>query len=173
MSQEFKLVPVEPTREMLNGVCMHPDLARSLWSSMIKHTPQPPALGGEPEVLGYRYDSPSAQDVSPVLHNAQVVAVDGEDDWIERALIDRASLAPYQAEIERLTMACEAHMEVARSRLLTQKRAHSDLQKAQARVAELEGLLREARPAPDEVSIDPQLWERVDAALRPTEGAQS
>jgi len=29
------------TREMLNGVCMHPDLARSLWSALLKNAPQP------------------------------------------------------------------------------------------------------------------------------------
>jgi len=34
-------VPRVLTREMLNGVCMHPDLARSLWSALLKNAPQP------------------------------------------------------------------------------------------------------------------------------------
>ncbi|AFO47250.1 MULTISPECIES: hypothetical protein [Pseudomonas] len=33
-------VPRVLTREMLNGVCMHPDLARSLWSALLKNAPQ-------------------------------------------------------------------------------------------------------------------------------------
>ena len=38
---EMVSVPRVLTREMLNGVCMHPDLARSLWSSLLKNAPQP------------------------------------------------------------------------------------------------------------------------------------
>lgn len=38
---EMVSVPRELTREMLNGVCMHPDLARSLWSALLKNAPQP------------------------------------------------------------------------------------------------------------------------------------
>jgi len=34
-------VPRVLTREMLNGVCMHPDLARSLWSALLQNAPQP------------------------------------------------------------------------------------------------------------------------------------
>ncbi|MCK2120813.1 hypothetical protein [Pseudomonas sp. PNPG3] len=38
---EMVSVPRVPTREMLNGVCMHPDLARSLWSALLEKAPQP------------------------------------------------------------------------------------------------------------------------------------
>ncbi len=38
---EMVSVPRVLTREMLNGVCMHPDLARSLWSALLKNAPQP------------------------------------------------------------------------------------------------------------------------------------
>ncbi|WP_444756824.1 hypothetical protein [Pseudomonas sp. A014] len=41
-------VPRELTREMLNGVCMHPDLARSIWSALLKSAPQPAQHQGEP-----------------------------------------------------------------------------------------------------------------------------
>lgn len=37
---EMVSVPRVLTREMLNGVCMHPDLARSLWSTLLKNAPQ-------------------------------------------------------------------------------------------------------------------------------------
>lgn len=38
---EMVSVPRVLTREMLNGVCMHPDLARSLWAALLKNAPQP------------------------------------------------------------------------------------------------------------------------------------
>ncbi|HDS1819687.1 TPA: hypothetical protein QEM96_004387 [Pseudomonas putida] len=38
---EMVSVPRVLTREMLNGVCMHPNLARSLWSALLKNAPQP------------------------------------------------------------------------------------------------------------------------------------
>ena len=38
---EMVSVPRVLTREMLNGVCMHPDLARSLWGALLKNAPQP------------------------------------------------------------------------------------------------------------------------------------
>jgi hypothetical protein len=38
---EMVSVPRVLTREMLNVVFMHPDLARSLWGALLKDTPQP------------------------------------------------------------------------------------------------------------------------------------
>ncbi len=35
----WKLVPIEPTREMLNRTPMHPDLARSLYSALLADSP--------------------------------------------------------------------------------------------------------------------------------------
>lgn len=49
---EMVSVPRVPTREMLNGVCMHPDLARSLWSALLKNAPQP-ADQHQSELVGY------------------------------------------------------------------------------------------------------------------------
>lgn len=54
---ELVSVPRVLTREMLNGVCMHPDLARSLWSALLKNAPQLPeqhqhALVGEVVAFG-------------------------------------------------------------------------------------------------------------------------
>lgn len=52
---EMVSVPRVPTREMLNGVCMHPDLARSLWSALLKNAPQPAEQHqGEPVALPER-----------------------------------------------------------------------------------------------------------------------
>ena len=53
---EMVSVPRQLTREMLNGVCMHPDLARSLWAALLKNAPQPANLHqGEPvgEVVAF------------------------------------------------------------------------------------------------------------------------
>jgi hypothetical protein len=49
---EMVSVPRELTPEMLNGVCMHPDLARSLWSALLKNAPQPAEQHqGEPVLI--------------------------------------------------------------------------------------------------------------------------
>lgn len=45
-------VPRVLTRAMLNGVCMHPDLARSLWSALLKNAPQP-APQPQPEPIAW------------------------------------------------------------------------------------------------------------------------
>ncbi|WP_282361446.1 hypothetical protein [Pseudomonas sp. PS01300] len=50
-TEQMVSVPRVPTREMLNGVCMHPDLARSLWSALLKNAPKP---SGQP--MGWVYD---------------------------------------------------------------------------------------------------------------------
>lgn len=39
----WKPVPVRATREQVNAVCMHPDLARTLYRSMVEAAPAPPA----------------------------------------------------------------------------------------------------------------------------------
>jgi len=49
-------VPRVLTREMLNGVCMHPDLARSLWSALLKNAPQP-APQPHPEPIAWMVDT--------------------------------------------------------------------------------------------------------------------
>ncbi|MFT0517312.1 hypothetical protein [Pseudomonas faucium] len=51
---EMVSVPRQLTREMLNAVCMHPDLARSLWSALLKNAPQP-AEQQQAEPDGYRW----------------------------------------------------------------------------------------------------------------------
>lgn len=49
MSNEFKLVPVEPTEEMCRAGLAerHDDLAKSIYKAMLAAAPQPPALGAE------------------------------------------------------------------------------------------------------------------------------
>lgn len=42
MNNEWKMVPVEPTKEQTLAVCMHPDLARSLYRAMVLAAPMPP-----------------------------------------------------------------------------------------------------------------------------------
>lgn len=46
MNSQWKMVPVEPTKEQTLAVCMHPDLARSLYRSMVLAAPVPPAGEG-------------------------------------------------------------------------------------------------------------------------------
>jgi hypothetical protein len=54
MSNEWKMVPVEPMKEQTLAVCMHPDLARSLYRSMVLAAPLPPAG----DVIGYAFHNP-------------------------------------------------------------------------------------------------------------------
>lgn len=49
---EMVSVPRVLTREMLNGVCMHPDLARSLWNALLQNAPQP-ATQPHPEPIAW------------------------------------------------------------------------------------------------------------------------
>lgn len=53
MNNQWRWVPVEPTREQRNAVCMHPDLAHTLYCSMVSAAPEPPDKE-EAEVIGYR-----------------------------------------------------------------------------------------------------------------------
>lgn len=142
MSNEYKLVPVEPTAEMLAELAaeVYPDdsnagkalqrlrgcdvvfpkfeveAAVGKYQRMLAAAPQPPALGGEPEVLAWMYRREGGEILG------QLVAIESDDlkyvregkycegrtlltprsdyyGW--QALIDRAHLAPLQAEIER------------------------------------------------------------------------
>lgn len=120
MSNEFKLVPVEPTSEMtFVGQGLRYDPVNSIgeiYRRMLAAAPQPPALGGEPEVLAWMYRREGGEILG------QLVAIESDDlkyvregqycegrtlltprsdyyGW--QALIDRAHVAPLQAEIER------------------------------------------------------------------------
>ncbi|MEE4652789.1 hypothetical protein V2L06_20400 [Pseudomonas alliivorans] len=100
MSNEYKLVPVEPTPEMLYA-------GRSaigfLWiyKAMLEAAPQPPALGGEPELdcladIPYANETPADwdPDYRKIWQELQVATRNKSQL--------RAHLAPLQAEIERL-----------------------------------------------------------------------
>jgi hypothetical protein len=95
---EWKLVPVEPTGEM----CVAGDAAYSwnvakIFKAMLAAAPQPPALGGEPEVLGY-----AIRGLSYSLRHTRAeldkLTVPFEEDQIVE-LIDRGHVAPLLAEI--------------------------------------------------------------------------
>jgi hypothetical protein len=133
-------------------------------------TNQPPALGGEPEVLGYLfrwdYNHGNGWTKNQTRFVESMEHVEHEDQSSFREItpvVSQASIAPLQAEIERLTAERDAQMEVARSRLIGQKRANSDLRKAQARIAELEA----GQPATAKVVLP----ERME--LRSSDGSET
>lgn len=101
MSNEFKLVPVEPTVEIIAALGFSGDVDLAIghgaiseeiaknYAAALAAAPQPPALGGEPEVLGYLVSG----------FSTQFSKVAGGFDEQSIALIDRAHLAPLQADI--------------------------------------------------------------------------
>lgn len=98
MAELFKLAPLEPTPEMLYA-------GRSaigiLWiyQAMLEAAPQPPALGGEPEVV-HQYLSKGAYARWCSIESSEVACAK-KSGFETRELIERAHLAPLQAEIER------------------------------------------------------------------------
>lgn len=118
MSHHWKLLPIEPTREMLNGVCMHPDLARALWEGLLKNAPQPPALGDSAQTLakltlGGLFDHNELGDNDIELETANVEAlqlqlVKGFDD-VHVDLVSRAHITQLHAEIASLRVDAERY----------------------------------------------------------------
>lgn len=132
MSNEFKLVPVEPDEEMQDVGCSampvdwaSPFDAGKVYEAMLAAAPQPPALGGEPESkliklaaeLASRRPIRSLQDLcdrQKSVSTAKLIEdVEMCGDFLAAIAIDirhcveasRAHLAPLQAEIESRTKA--------------------------------------------------------------------
>ncbi|WP_241689316.1 hypothetical protein [Pseudomonas syringae] len=98
--------------------------------------PQPPALGGAPEVFGLIYRV-----------NGEVVLEPVGDPHIKDGMpvYSAECLAPLQAEIERR----DSKLETMRRK---NNELNDDVAKLKARCDELEGLLRECRPALDQAA---------------------
>ncbi|WP_439885602.1 hypothetical protein ACTACK_10305 [Pseudomonas syringae] len=142
MSNEFKLVPVEPTEEMLNagdraakeGGCDLYGLKRELsngYAAMLAAAPQPPALGGEPETLAWLVRDSRDGQYSAHRHNPTGWA----HGYDVSELIDRAHLAPLQAEYACLLGEHEDLLEKFNN-------LSAEQDQLKARCDELEGLLQ-------------------------------
>ncbi|UAW53694.1 hypothetical protein pphageBV72_02 [Pseudomonas phage pphageBV72] len=142
MRKEFKLVPVEPTVDMRAEICSginHDHMVRN-YKLMLAAAPQPPALGGEPEVVGYGFRntmvgrSPAMMELRPDIpandqYGGQLwYALITQDDY-------RAHLAPLQAEIDSRTNA--QNILIKRLKEVGQER-----DQLKARCDELEDLLK-------------------------------
>lgn len=153
MSNEFKLVPVELLKSALGAVeylalrgddigTSNVPVADALRELLIA-APQPPALGGEPEVF-HQYLSRGECARWHTLDESQLVEAN-QQGFTTRQLIDRAHIAPLQAEIERR----DSKLETMRRK---NNELNDDVAKLKARCDELEGLLRECRPALDQAA---------------------
>lgn len=123
MSNEFKLVPIEPTPEMLRAGLASNGIV-PVYTAMLAAAPQPPALGGEPESkliklaaeLSSRRPIRSLQDLcdrQKSVSTAKLIEdVEMCGDFLAAIAIDirhcveasRAHLAPLQAENKRLEL---------------------------------------------------------------------
>lgn len=145
-----------------------------MWNTRFAAAPQPPALGGEPEVLGW-----SKQLIAGRYERAQFLRfTEEEEDFCRRhgirvvELIDRAHLAPLQAEIERLKdnvrWKAVADQQV---KVIDQLKAQRD---------ELEALLKDCRwrivnkdvSTDDYKRLDKPVVDRIDAALSKPAGSE-
>ncbi|AXH55445.1 hypothetical protein C4C37_13210 [Pseudomonas amygdali pv. lachrymans] len=101
MSNEFKLVPVEPTDEMVSAVLdlgrIDPDDVACIWGGMLAAAPQPPAIGGEPDSF-----------VREVLLRNGFTIKEGQQDLKPYVYAAAKELTdPLQAEIDQLKARCD------------------------------------------------------------------
>ena len=97
MSNDFKLLSVEPTQEMLDAITTERKKgngALQCWYAAFGAAPQPPALGGEPDILG--------KVVSFGEGLKEISWAKGKMPEFGVELIDRAHLAPLKAEYASL-----------------------------------------------------------------------
>lgn len=159
--QQWKLVPVEPTEEMVSVFsemleavddgCSSSgkDLLRKFIAT-IAAAPRPPALGGDAVVIGNLHrdcDERIVFESSGELHIKDGMPVYGAD-----------SVARLQAEVERLNKTVSGMNEMH----------EAACDKFSVRTAALEGLLRELSNEP---FLNPARLKRINAAL--AEGAKS
>lgn len=175
--QQWKLVPVEPTREM----CLAARRARSeypieedadspvvAYRAMLAAAPQPPALGGEPEVMAFLHSSDGYMNerwadlrrdntcnpralVLQDHHGAYVARLQAElisanadkAAYAQNAIDLRLQLDESRAEVERLKIGNRTLAELDDQ---TIRELGGRLKASTARTAGLEGLLREISP---------------------------
>ncbi len=143
-------------------------------------TPQPPSLGGEPEVLGYvltlNGKTHFEADDNVVISNVPGDQITENHRWV--AVVDRAHVARLQAEVERLR-ALNAELNKSNEEYSgAAVDSGMECDRLTARNAELEGLLSDCRgPVIDasnnaETAANTRLYDglllRIDAALNKT-----
>ncbi|WP_252088768.1 hypothetical protein [Pseudomonas sp. MWU13-3659] len=136
---EMVSVPRQLTREMLNGVCMHPDLARSLWSALLKNAPQP-AEQNQSEPVAWRGINELGEIVTEWVDGSPpktMVDLSGNHD--SYASIELAYTRAAPGEVERL------RSEIKRLELMVSQSDYSydmDRDHMKGRINSLEDLMR-------------------------------
>lgn len=185
MKKKWVMVPAEPTVEMIAALGFDGDVELAVghgaisvslataYSNMLDAAPQPPALGGDVEVLGYISKSALA-DLEAGLHVPACITSGtksrtnqhpGPDYIREVPIYDETHVARLQAEVERN----EAYVRGQRKSLDV---CAEQIEALQKRAAELEGLLSdiEKRHWSVEFDLPADLIARIKALA---EGAQS
>ncbi|MDD2108440.1 hypothetical protein [Pseudomonas asiatica] len=187
---EMVSVPREPTREMLNGVCMHPDLARSLWSALLKNAPQP-ATQSHAEPIAWMVgtafwwtreeaERDAAATGLPIVGLGPMPALQGEPAWFmteggvsamhakAKAISDQQGLDTSAYSVPLYTHAdpgeverCEARLHEVASLCASVEQERDTLR---VQLAERDALLHEVSISPDwSLSVDLQV--RISNAL--------
>lgn len=139
-------VPRVLTREMLNGVCMHPDLARSLWSALLKNAPKP----------------------APQSHAEPIAWMVGTAFWWTKEEAERDAAAMGLPVVTLGPCAGLGDHERLRTELVESDlafvRAATEAEQLRAQLAERDALLRELADAPP-AAMEFRLQQKVRAAL--------
>ena len=104
------------------------DALRALLDTVAEQTP---AVGGEPEVLGYRIESPEGPDFAHADTQLDLAYIASLPGWEVKPLIDRAHIAPLLTELKALK-----HLKEYVTRPMRERCAERDA--LLTRIAELE-----------------------------------
>ncbi|QJD55088.1 hypothetical protein QIT81_gp26 [Pseudomonas phage MR15] len=177
MSNEFKLVPVEPNDEMLQVGCdSYFDSESSVWTAMadaykamLAAAPQPSALGGETEALGVA--AYVNQCNGQFVLKRELDTDNFPEFWDKLVFLKDASalFAPLQAEIERWKACYEEASDKHSVAYAEANKLADQIDQLKARRDELEGLLRIVR---GKLSFGPDDVISIDAALSKTAGSE-
>lgn len=184
MTTKWKLVPIEPTEEMVYAIATRAhcgDSGGDIWSEALAWAPQPPALGGEPEVLAWTTNGPDPVFQERTIHHLWGSKCQAEKHlkstnfykgWKVGELIDRAHVVPLLAEIDsertlRRNLAVRVHELKDELKDVQQER-----DTLKARCEELERLVVKAERTPYAAGQEIREYFSRQAAPAAKDGAQ-
>lgn len=161
MSNELKLVPADPTAAMVNAALISDGIVPRYYA-MLAAAPQPPALGGEPETAAWL-------DLEKLKIGDMAYATRMKVNHRQTELIDRAHVAPLQADIKRLTYELNCSKGLANLTKGNLDEAKEEIDQLKARCDELHRMLGLAWGDGDVSAED---CRKIDATLSKQAGSE-